>query len=61
LDSKYEILFKENKSAWEFFNKQAPSYQKLMIHWVMNAKQEKTRISRLEKIISASELQKRTD
>jgi len=59
LDSKYEIQFKENKLAWEFFNSQAPSYKKLMIHWVMNAKQEKTRTSRLEKIISVSELQKR--
>ncbi len=59
LDSEYETLFKANTIAWNFFNKQAPSYKKLMIHWIMNAKQEKTRISRLEKIIVVSEEQKR--
>ena len=36
----YETQFKNNKIAWDFFRKQAPSYQKLTIHWIMNAKQE---------------------
>lgn len=57
--SEYLKLFKQNKAAWEFFIKQAPSYQKVMTHWIMSAKQEKTRLSRLEKTISASEHQKR--
>lgn len=55
----YEKQFKNNKIAWDFFRKQAPSYQKLTIHWIMNAKQEKTRQSRLEKTITESEKQKR--
>ncbi len=59
LDSNYEVVFKGNKMAWDFFNKQAPSYQKVMIHWIMSAKQEKTRRSRLEKTINSSEQQKR--
>lgn len=59
LDVKYEKSFKKNKLAWDFFTKQAPSYKKVMIHWIMSAKQEKTRQSRLEKIISESEQQKR--
>lgn len=55
LDPAYEKEFKAHKNAWEFFEKQAPSYKKVTIHWLMSAKQEKTRLSRLEKIISESE------
>ncbi|WP_223607086.1 YdeI family protein [Chryseobacterium sp. OSA05B] len=55
LDPAYEKKFKTHKNAWEFFEKQAPSYKKLTIHWLMSAKQEKTRLSRLEKVISESE------
>lgn len=59
LTSEYEGQFKANKKAWEFFEEQAPSYKKVMIHWIMSAKQEKTQISRLEKTISESENGKR--
>ena len=59
LDSNYEIQFKENKKAWEFFIKQAPSYKKAIMRWIMSASQEKTRQSRLEKTIKVSEQQKR--
>ncbi|PIF63555.1 YdeI family protein [Flavobacterium sp. 11] len=59
LASNYESQFKMNSLAWDFFNTQAPSYKKVMIHWIMTAKQEKTRISRLEKTIQISEQQKR--
>jgi uncharacterized protein YdeI (YjbR/CyaY-like superfamily) len=59
LDRHLEIKFKANKIAWEFFLKQAPSYQKTIIHWVMTAKQESTRIKRLDKTINESEKQKR--
>lgn len=59
LDAEYEKQFKANKKAWEFFEQQAPSYKKVMIHWIMSAKQEKTRISRLQKTIAESEMNKR--
>lgn len=59
LDPNYESQFKINTLAWDFFNAQAPSYKKVMIHWIMTAKQEKTRVSRLEKTIQVSEEQKR--
>jgi uncharacterized protein YdeI (YjbR/CyaY-like superfamily) len=59
LDKYLEIKFKANSSAWEFFTKQAPSYQKTIIHWIMIAKQEATKITRLEKTINESEKQKR--
>lgn len=55
----HEKLFRKNRSAWNFFAAQAPSYQKLMKHWVMRAKQEKTRLSRLEKLVNVSGEQKR--
>jgi uncharacterized protein YdeI (YjbR/CyaY-like superfamily) len=48
-------LFKSNEQAWEFFNKQAPSYQKVILHWITSAKQEKTQLARLEKLLQASE------
>ncbi|GAA4152259.1 YdeI/OmpD-associated family protein [Chryseobacterium ginsenosidimutans] len=55
----YEKQFKANKKAWEFFNNQAPSYKKVILHWITSAKQEKTRLSRLERTIKESELGKR--
>jgi uncharacterized protein YdeI (YjbR/CyaY-like superfamily) len=55
LDDYYESIFKANKIAWDFFVKQAPSYQKTRSHWIMSAKQETTKITRLHKLIMASE------
>lgn len=55
LDGHFEEIFKANKNAWTFFTKQAPSYQKTRIHWVMSARQETTRIARLKKLIEASD------
>lgn len=52
-------LFKKNEIAWFFFKKQAPSYQKVITHWVMSAKQEKTKVSRMEKLIMESAQQRR--
>ncbi|WP_337967804.1 YdeI/OmpD-associated family protein [uncultured Flavobacterium sp.] len=54
LDPELEKQFKANETAWEYFNNQAPSYKKVIIHVIMSAKQEKTRIARLEKAIKFS-------
>lgn len=51
--------FKQNKIAWDYFKNQAPSYQKVITHWITSAKQEKTKQTRLEKAIHASENQMR--
>ena len=60
LPFEFERKFKTNHTAWDFFSNQAPpSYRKTVIHWILSAKQEITRISRLEKLIAASEQQKR--
>ncbi|MBD1394485.1 YdeI/OmpD-associated family protein [Mucilaginibacter glaciei] len=53
--TEYEKIFRRNKTAWAFFQSQPPGYIKLSIHRVMTAKQEKTQLSRLEKLIAASE------
>jgi len=59
LSDELESIFVSNKNARDFFKSQAPSYQKIIISWIMSAKQEKTRLARLEKLIKASEKQSR--
>jgi uncharacterized protein YdeI (YjbR/CyaY-like superfamily) len=54
LSSNYQNEFQKHVDAWEFFENQAPSYKKQMVHHVMSAKQEKTRLSRLAKLIHVS-------
>jgi len=49
-----EEEFKINEKAWGFFSCQAPSYQKMVFSWIMSAKQEKTRMIRLKRIIDES-------
>jgi uncharacterized protein YdeI (YjbR/CyaY-like superfamily) len=51
----FENEFKQHENAWQFFTSQAPSYRKVTTHWIMSAKQEKTQLARLEKVINASE------
>jgi uncharacterized protein YdeI (YjbR/CyaY-like superfamily) len=46
--------FKANKPAWTFFTAQPPGYQKLLTHWVMDAKQPETRLRRLATLIERS-------
>jgi uncharacterized protein YdeI (YjbR/CyaY-like superfamily) len=46
---------KRNKAAWKFFQAQPPSYRKVMNWWVVSAKQEATRLKRIDKLIEESE------
>lgn len=55
----FKKQFQSNEKAWEFFEKQANWYKKQMINWVMTAKQTATREKRLEKLIAASNDEKR--
>jgi len=59
LSAEFEKLFRKNKKAWEFFNAQPQSYKKVIIHNIMAAKQEKTRVARLNQAIEASKDLKR--
>lgn len=45
---------KRNKAAWKFFQIQPPGYRKQMNWWVVSAKQEETRLKRLDKLIEES-------
>lgn len=51
----YEKQFRANKAAWKFFDQQPPGYKRTIIFWVMSAKQEATRMRRLERLIADSE------
>lgn len=54
LDSALEKIFKSNKKAWNNFLAMAPSYQRISKHWIMSAKQEATRLKRLNILIEDS-------
>ena len=55
LTKTFKNQFKSNKKAWEYFQSLAPSYRKVSTHWVISAKQEATRIKRLNELIAESE------
>jgi len=55
LSPSYEKKFKQNKKAWEYFKSQALWYQRTSSHWVISAKQETTRLRRLETLINDCE------
>ncbi len=50
----YHSIFQQNKVAWNFFVKQSVSYRKAACWWVISAKREMTRLSRLAKLIGHS-------
>ena len=55
LPSNFEELFRANPKAWDFFTKQAPSYQKTAIWKIISAKLEATKIRKLHQLITDSE------
>ena len=46
--------FRKNKKAWAFFERQPPSYRKVATWFVISAKQEVTRLRRLDTLIAKS-------
>lgn len=52
-EPKLEKLFRANKDAWEFFRTLPPYYRKGETRWVNSAKQEATKLRRLQKVIEA--------
>ncbi|MCL6457268.1 MAG: YdeI/OmpD-associated family protein [Gorillibacterium sp.] len=59
LDISSKEHFQADDQAWAFFQKQPSSYQKRVIWWVMSAKKEETKRSRLMKLIQDSHSEKR--
>lgn len=60
-DAAMEERFRANAAAWEFFQAQPPGYRRTSTHWVMTAKQEATRLRRLEQLIADSASGRRLD
>lgn len=54
LSPAYEKKLRANAKAWAYFESLAPSYRKPSVWWVMSAKQEKTRLRRLDILIDCS-------
>ena len=54
LPEQYAKELQKNKAAAKFFESQPPSYRKVAMWWIVSAKQEGTRIKRLQKLIEAS-------
>lgn len=53
--AEFEKIFRENKKAWEFFERLPKGYRRTISYWVLSAKQSSTQLSRLQKLIEASE------
>jgi len=51
-EKSYEKKFKSNNKAWKYFQSMATSYKKITARWVMSAKQESTRLKRLNELIN---------
>ena len=51
--------FQQHGLAWAYFEASAPSYRKVMLHWVVGAKQPATRARRLDTLILACAEQRR--
>jgi uncharacterized protein YdeI (YjbR/CyaY-like superfamily) len=59
LEEPYSSRLKTNKSAWDFFQAQPPSYRKMMSWYIMSAKMKETRSKRFEKLMTTSAKGKR--
>ncbi|MGB8522740.1 MAG: YdeI/OmpD-associated family protein [Candidatus Acidiferrales bacterium] len=54
LGGRFDKLFQANKTAWDFFRSQTPSYQRTATWWVISAKKEETKLRRLERLMEDS-------
>ena len=54
LPPEYDKVLKANRAAWTFFQAQPASYRKAAMWWIVSAKQEATRLKRLEQLIDLS-------
>lgn len=59
LPAPYAAVLRANTAAHRHFGAEAPSYRRAVIWWVVSAKQETTRLRRLDQLIDDSALGKR--
>ena len=50
----YDKQLRADKTAWAYFESEAPWYRRTSIFWIMSAKKEATRVKRLETLIACS-------
>jgi len=55
LDEPFAARLRANPKAWDFFESQAPSYQRACAWWIESAKRQETRERRLAQLIDHSE------
>lgn len=55
LDEASEKEFRMHRTAWRFFDAQAPSYKRTAAYWILSARQEQTRKRRLTLLIEHSQ------
>lgn len=55
LPENYLQQLRSNKKAWSFFQSQPPWYQRTVTYWIMSAKREETRMTRLVLLIDCSQ------
>jgi uncharacterized protein YdeI (YjbR/CyaY-like superfamily) len=60
-DEALEARFRANEKAWSFFQAQPPGYRRTCTFWVVSAKQEATRLRRLDQLIADSAAGRRID
>jgi uncharacterized protein YdeI (YjbR/CyaY-like superfamily) len=58
LSAAYARRFRMHRTAWKFFQAQAPWYQRTCSFWVISAKKEETRLKRLAALMEDSEHQR---
>ena len=54
LPAEYDQVLRANRAAWTFFQAQPASYRKAAMWWIVSAKQEATRLKRLDQLIELS-------
>jgi len=52
-------MFKQNQTAWTYFEATPPGYRKVLLHWVTRAKKAETRASRFATLMDACAAGKR--
>lgn len=60
LAAAYERKFRARKRAWAHWESLPPSHRRRAAHWVMSAKKEETRRSRLDRLIASCAAGERT-
>ena len=54
-----ETDLRSDPAAWEYWTRAAPSYKKVVIHWVTSAKRPETRARHIAEVLDTLKARKR--